>query len=401
MMEWPLKTAEKEIIFAFEKFIQKNKQFLYKKKIFIWGASVRGTLFGILLEKYGIEKFYYIDNDERKWGTNIKGHKVVGLVDIKENLEDMYIVIPIENAAEVCEQLHSLGLGGETFAIVKSNIEEEYTKEFFREYNNDRLILGETFLNEIIIDENNSESIKECLWKAYGRETTKILAMNCMGMQGFYHMLRLQILQGNIPRETWVFVNFETLTEYHHMLSRTQHPDLLKMIAETGQIRDRKFEQYIQQAVKRARNYKIEMQYSPQRTFSDKNVDNKVVQKEYMRTQLLRPLSLEIEEMLYLKKILELCSHYDIAGYAINTPINYQLARKLYQDEFCEIYEKNRLILKKMVESYKGIFWDMGELLEEEDFCSVVTINDAVYQSGRNKVMAYLYSKEGKNDREN
>ena len=396
MMEWPLKTAEKEIIFAFEKFIQKNKQFLYKKKIFIWGASVRGTLFGILLEKYGIEKFYYIDNDERKWGTNIKGHKVVGPVDIKENLEDMYIVIPIEYAAEVCEQLHSLGLGEETFAIVKSNIEEEYTKEFFREYNNDRLILGETFLNEIIINENNSESIKECLWKAYGRETTKILAMNCMGMQGFYHMLRLQILQGNIPRETWVFVNFETLTEYHHMLPRTQHPDLLKMIAETDQIRDRKFEQYIQQAVKRARNYKIEMQYSPHRTFSDKNVDNKVVQKEYMRTQLLRPLSLEIEEMLYLKRILELCSHYGIVGYAINTPINYQLARKLYQDEFCETYEKNRLILKKMVESYKGIFWDMGELLDEEDFCSVVTINDAVYQSGRNKVMAYLYSKEGK-----
>ena len=182
------------------------------------------------------------------------------------------------------------------------------------------------------------------------------------------------------------------------MLSRTQHPDLLKMIAETGQIRDEYFQQYIQQAEERARNYKIEMQYSPQRTFDGKNVDNETIQKEYMKIQILRPLSLETEEMLYFKRILQLLRKYDIAGYVINTPINYQLAKKLYHEEFVEIYEKNRSVLKKFADDNKCQFWDMGDLLEEEDFASMVTINDAVCQSGRDKILAYIVGKEEMED---
>lgn len=395
-MEWPLKTAEKDLVSSFENFIVENKDAFCSKRIFIWGASVRGTLFGILLEKYGIKDFFYLDNDERKWGTNIKEHEVIRPDEAKKNLKNIYIIIPLEYATEVCTQLRNWGLGEREFATVASDVEKNYTDEFYREYNNDRLILGETFLNETIIDENNAESIKECLWKKYKKENTKILAMNCMGMQGFYHMLRLQILQGKAPKETWVFVNFETLTEYHHILSRTQHPDLLKLIAKTGKIQDKSFERYIEQADKRARNYKIEMQYSPQRTFEGKNVDHEVVQKEYMKMQLLHPLSLETVELVYFKKILELFNRYRITGCIINIPINYQLAEKLYPGKFVKIYEQNRTVLKKMVEDYKCTFWDMGNLLEEKDFAATVTINDAVYQSGRNKIMRYLDDREEK-----
>lgn len=61
-----------------------------------------------------------------------------------------------------------------------------------------------------------------------------------------------------------------------------------------------------------------------------------------MKIQILRPLSLETEEMLYFKRILQVLRKYDIAGYVINTHINYQLAKKLYHEEFVEIYEKNQ-----------------------------------------------------------
>ena len=148
----------------------------------------------------------------------------------------------------------------------------------------------------------------------------------------------------------------------------------------------------------RCSNYKIEMQYSPQRTFDGKNVDNETIQKEYMKIQILRPLSLETEEMLYFKRILQVLRKYDIAGYVINTPINYQLAKKLYHEEFVEIYEKNRRVLKKLADDYKCQFWDMGDLLEEGDFVSMVTINDAVCQSGRDKILAYIDRNEEMED---
>jgi len=37
-------------------------------------------------------------------------------------------------------------------------------------------------------------------------------------------------------------------------------------------------------------------------------------------------------------------------------------------------------------------------LLEEEDFVSMVTINDAVCQSGRDKILAYIVGKEEMED---
>lgn len=397
-MEWPLKTAQKEILKAFDQFVIENKSFLENKKLLVWGASVRGTLLGMILEKKGLIDFLYIDNDERKWGNHINGHSILNPNEVRNQLQNTFILIPVEYPEEICKQLYSWGLKEDSFAVIKSNIEKSYTEEFFRQYGYDRLVIGETFLNETIIDEENPESIKDCLWRTYKKENMKVLAMNCMGMQGFYHMIRLQIMLGYVPQKVWIFVNFETLTEFHHMLSRTQHPDLLKMIAETGQIRDEYFQQYIQQAEERARNYKIEMQYSPQRTFDGKNVDNETIQKEYMKIQILRPLSLETEEMLYFKRILQVLRKYDIAGYVINTPINYQLAKKLYHEEFVEIYEKNRRVLKKLSDDYKCQFWDMGDLLEEGDFVSMVTINDAVCQSGRDKILAYIDRNEEMED---
>ena len=53
-MEWPLKTAQKEILKAFDQFVIENKSFLENKKLLVWGASVRGTLLGMILEKKGL-----------------------------------------------------------------------------------------------------------------------------------------------------------------------------------------------------------------------------------------------------------------------------------------------------------------------------------------------------------
>lgn len=65
-MGWRLKTAEKELVASFKSFISDYGQLFVTKRLFIWGASVRGTLLGILLDKAGWNQFAYIDNDPRK-----------------------------------------------------------------------------------------------------------------------------------------------------------------------------------------------------------------------------------------------------------------------------------------------------------------------------------------------
>ena len=160
-MVWPLKTGQIEILKAFDQFVIENKSFLENKKLLVWGASVRGTLLGMILEKKGLIDFLYIDNDERKWGNHINGHSILNPNEVRNQLQNTFILIPVEYPEEICKQLYSWGLKEDSFAVIKSNIEKSYTEEFFRQYGYDRLVIGETFLNETIIDEENPESIKD------------------------------------------------------------------------------------------------------------------------------------------------------------------------------------------------------------------------------------------------
>ena len=132
-MEWPLKTAQKEILKAFDQFVIENKSFLENKKLLVWGASVRGTLLGMILEKKGLIDFLYIDNDERKWGNHINGHSILNPNEVRNQLQNTFILIPVEYPEEICKQLYSWGLKEDSFAVIKSNIEKSYTEEFFRQ----------------------------------------------------------------------------------------------------------------------------------------------------------------------------------------------------------------------------------------------------------------------------
>lgn len=390
-MGWPLKTAEKELIKTFIDYITNNYSTLIKENILIWGASVRGTLLGILLEKYGCIQFRYVDNDERKWGENINGHVIVCPLNIKENISDYYILVPIEYGNEIKKQLESWGLvEKKNFTILQAKINEKYVEEFFREYKNKRLILGESFLNETILDERCPRSIKERIWKEFGKEETKILSMNCMGMQSFYHILRLQMKMGYKPETLWLFTSYETLTEFHHMLSRTQHAGVLELIQKQGNIKDKDFLQYINIAQERAKDYSIEFEYSPQRTTRGQPMNMEEIRKSYLKLNLMYDLSLDSEETKYMGKILKLAKKEGVIVSVILTPVNYELAKVYYGREFEDVFFKNTLRLKDFVGDLHTKFYDMSTLLRSTDYIASETINDGIYEAGQKKVIKYL-----------
>lgn len=394
-MGWPLKTAERELVEAFAGYIENNSDILMKKDILIWGASVRGTILGILLQKYGYSQFQYVDNDERKWGENINGHDIVSPESIRNLVSDYYVLVPIEYGNEIKEQLQDWGLAEEeNFSILRAEINEKYANEFFRKYKNKRLILGESFLNETVLEEKKSKSIKERIWEEFGKEETKILSMNCMGMQSFYYILQLQIKFGHKPEELWLFASYETLTEFHHLLSRTQHAGVLKLIQEQGNINDSEFIEYIKLAQERAADYKLEYTYSPQRTTDGKIMDMDNIRKSYLKLNLLYDLNLNSEEAKYLKKILIVSQNEGIEMSVILAPINYELAREYYGREFNNVYYKNNLKLEKFVADFEAKFINMSALLPAKDFVVCETINDGLYKGGQERVIQYLKEME-------
>lgn len=315
---------------------------------------------------------------------------------VQNEREDIFVIVPIEYGEEIRKQLQGWGLeeGGD-FSILQPGINEQFTDEFFRKYNNKRLILGETFLNETVIEEEAPKSFKEVLWQTFGKEQTKILSLNCMGMEAFFHILKLQVERGQLPEELWLFLNFETLTEHHHLLSRTQHADVWKMIQQRESLHNSEFSAYIQRAAERAENYQIEIEYSPQRTSIDSQDACISDQKAYLKQGLMYQWNPCWEEGRFLKKLLDFALERDISVKGILVPVNVTLAKYYFGDQFEQIFTENCQKLRQFFLNCKADFFDLGRLLPKEYFCSEVTINDAVYVAGMEIIKQELLQQMG------
>lgn len=381
-MDWHLKTTEKELLNAFTSFLSQKYHLFSQKQLYIWGASVRGTLLGMLMEDRGWKDFSYLDNDKRKCGEHIHGHLILS-PDYLKNHTGIYVLVPIEYGESLREQLENMGLQeNKSFSILQSGINETFAEEFYRVYDNKYLILGETFLNEVVISDNNSRSMKQLLWQTFGKAHTKVLSMNCMGMESFYHLLKLQKELFGTPKEVWLFLNYETLTAHHHLLSRAQHADAWKLIQQQEQIIRNEFARYVRKAETRAENYQIESAYSPKRVSVDSEDARINSQKEYLRQNMMYELDLCCEEIQYLKKTLNFSRENKISVTGISVPVNTALAERYQGNAFTKIFTENNDKLQRLFLSHNADFIDLGNFLSEQYFCAEVTVNDAIYTQG-------------------
>ena len=227
------------------------------------------------------------------------------------------------------------------------------------------------------------------LYEAFGKENMKILSIGCMGMEESYYYLKKQISLDMLPENLFIFVNFETLTEKHHMLPRVQHPDLIEMIQAGSEDVSPDLSEYIKKAKERSLDYRMELHYSPQRTYLEE--PNSIeVQKEYTRKQLLNKIFVEYKECQYLIQILQTCAENKIDASIIVVPINFQKAFIFFGDDFQKVYKDNINTLYQVALQFKSKFWDMSGLLEKEFFETRVTLMDGVRYKGRSRIVHYL-----------
>lgn len=394
-MSWPINTAQKELIDSFERYIDENEELLREHDILIWGAGVRGIVLGIVLEKRGYKKFRYIDNDERKWGKNINEHEIVGYHYINEDIERVYILIPLESGEEVKRQLELEGLEERVnFEIVYVATNDLYVEEFCRNYEKKILLFSGGFTDILTLNESNSVSLKDKIWGEFGRENIKILSIACAGMCFFYQILRLLAIRGDVPKEVWLLIDFELLTDYHHLLPRAQHAELLNLLLVQLGITDAEFEEYIQLAKRRSVDFKMEYRYSPQRMADEYGrINMEEIQKEFLRQEFLYILNTDSEELIYLKRILEFCNERKIKVRVILQPIDYDKMVEYYDTEFEEVYRINRDKLQKLIGDFGGNYYDMSTTLAGKDFAITEGCYDAIYANGQDKIIRFLKDK--------
>ena len=389
---WPVTTLCKYDYEALRTCIKENEKLFKQKEIVIFGAGIRGTAFSLLLKKFGYNNIVFTDNNEKKVGAYINEFFIIPYSEVVEKKGNIIVLISVENGFVLKEQLEESGFAENIdYFYIESHLYEKYLEQFLDKRKIETLIMGDCGLTDLSKQDENFTNLGEMLAQNLGEDKTKVLAVHAMGMRAYYHILSVQIKYITVPKCVVIMANFETFTGKQHLLPRSQHARLIEMISKAINDKDIELNEYRKITKERFENFKLDYFASSQGTVKqmskDKN-DRIVIKINYMYD-----LKLDNEGILYMKKIMELCSTYGIDLLFFIPPANYMYAVDLYGDAFTERYQSNVMKLKSIFEDENAELLDLSYVLKSEQFADIHTIDETANYEGRKIVTAEIVKK--------
>ena len=383
---WPVTTVGKYDYNALFECIERNEEKLKGKRIVIFGAGIRGTIFSIWLSVKGYKDIVFTDNNDMKVGGYINEFPIVPYEEIVRMKNEVNVIISVENGYSLMEQLEKSGfVKDENYFFVENHLNEEFVKNFSRKGNFDVIAMGDCGLTDISIEDENYLNLSEMLEEKLGKEHIKVLAIHAMGMRAFYNIFKAHIDNISKPKKLLIMANFETFTGKQHLLPRSQHAKLIQLISETVGDSEEELREYADITNKRFSDFRMDYFTSAGSDFNtsakERN-DRIVIKMNYMYT-----LKRDNECIVYLEKLLELCKKNDIKPIVFIPPANYMYAISLFGEKFTEIYNKNVIYLKEIVGSHGISLLDLSYALKDSQFADIHTIDETANYEGRKIVV--------------
>ena len=377
---WPVTVVGDYDNRAMKSFMKEYETVLKKKKIVIFGAGIRGTIFSILLAGEGYTDLRFTDNNEKKIGHYVNEFPIIALDEVQKEKDNFFIIISVENGQAIKEQLETLVFcEGIHYAAVENYVYANYIEKFFKEGEWETLIFGDCGLSDIGIKENNTQTLGMLLEEKNDVNKTKVLALHGMGMRAYYEIFKAHCKYVKQPKKLMVMANFETFTGKQHLLPRSQHVPVFEMLY--SRLKDADIYEYMCLAQKRFSD--ITMDYflsSKEHAGNSQNNDRLVIKMNYMYH-----LSLQNECVQYMFLLSEFCNENNIELAFFIPPVNYQYAEMLWGDRFSERYNDNcRTLIKEWDE--RGIkYLDLSYLLTSDCFADIKTIDECANYRGRTR----------------
>lgn len=380
---WNLKTIEKTLYQSFQEQISAALGYAGNKEIAVWGAGVRGLMAGMILEDLGREKFIYIDNDVSRQGKSLSGHSIKSFAEI--NMQDIFVIISMEIHSEVTDGLIKLGfVENIDFSILSLDDKKSLFEKLIAEKKK-TFICGKAILHTVPVEEREEEDLAELLEEKIGMEWIKVLGMPCMGLKNIYYLVRYEISHNPKLQNIVIMINFMMITSYNHLLPRVQKLELLEYLwkeAETegNEEEKRELTEAYFTAKERAKNYKLENQYSPGRIDSDR--PNRLILKDYFEISDMEQLDPSCESFSYLRKILKFAKEKGINVVLMLEPMNMKLSREL-NNHFPEIYSIKCRFLADLAAEYNARFVNSQGVVENRWFLNTNRPGNAIKKRGR------------------
>lgn len=381
---WPVTTFPKYDYDMVQDWVKQYEELIQKKQIVIFGAGIRGTLFLKFLNELGYNNIIFVDNNPLKVGSTINGCPIVSFEEVRMYKSKIIVLISIENAAAVHLQLEQAGFVlGENFFYLESKLYENFANEFIDKRPISNLVFGDCGLTDVAKQDEDYRSLADLICSQLGADRTKALAVHAMGLRGFYHILHAHIYHVSRPNHVVMMANFDALTGQQHLLPRSQNAPLIRWISDLLQKQDSELEEYAEICKERFEKYTFDCF-----TSFKKNMDHISQDKNdrlVFRISYMYQLNYDIEPMLYLRKIIQLCKTNNIALLFFIPPVNSEYAEQLWGDEFKKRYSANVASLCQFIGKDAGIL-DFSDLAHREDFAQKNTVDEIVRFNIRYKI---------------
>ena len=386
---WPVTSMDQENYDGFFAWFTQNRALLSNHRLYIWGAGIRGTSFGILLREQGVHDFTFVDSNPEKWGGFIDEAPIISPEELEavRTAEKQIILISVENSRGIQRELDAKGyLKNHDYFAIETDAYTEYVQEFLRPYGNHLLIMGDCEFTTISIKDTRHDSLREKLYRRFGKERVKILAMHGMGPRAEYNIFHALIAQGTKPERLALMVNFDVLTGKQHLLPRSQHAELLNMLLEAQKNPSEEFQDYVKLTQERSKNLQMEFFTGPESAegLSDAKARN------YIRLNYLYNLDTASEGVRYFEKLLDEAASEGVKTLAFLPPFNYQMAERLMGDAYQARYKNNQEKIHRVIDAHEARLLDMSFDLSSDLFSTPDTVSETSNDAGREIVADLL-----------
>ncbi len=364
--EFPILSISKSEYDAIEKWIVDYKSNTSKKDLYLYGAGIRGNMVLKLLEEAMIEVKGFVDTSIEKQGGYVKGYKIFAPADICGAPENNYILISPENFNQIEDYLIGRGYAvGKSYSVIKSNVYPSYKKEFFRKENIEYMLFGDCYFTDLDIDDLYGKTMGELAKERLGKENTKVLSIHGMCITGFYYLMKLQLEMGIVPKSVAFIVNVPFCNGIQTKLPQSQHAGLLKLIQESVEIEDEEFDNYVKLAESRSNNISAGSfsTKSGRRSRDDEHVEKLLTKSRYMYE-----FKSDNENVIYLKKMIELLQKNHIKPVPFIPALNHQVGVDYYGEDFLNKYRRICDGIQKCAEEYGIEILDMSFMLDKTDY---------------------------------
>jgi len=365
--------------------VEGNKLLFDTKRIIIMGAGIRGTSISIMLDKLGYTNIAFTDNNTQKVGGCINQYPIIAYEDVVQNKEQEIIIISVEGGYSLIDQLKKDGfIENKDFFYLDNQLYDKYLQKFKILKENLILIMGDCGLTDISPKDKELKNLSEMLEEKLGLERTKVLAIHGMNACAYYHVLSAHIQFVSVPAKVVIIANFETFTGKQHILPRSQHSELIKMLDEFTGHEDKELEGYVKLTAKRFSDFHTDYFTTTENNIvkNNKGKNDRIV----MNMNYMYSLSKDNECIFYMKKIISLCKDRGISLLFFIPPVNYMYGEKLWGSSFRQKYDRNLNVLKDIFQEVDVDVLDLSYILCDTEFADISTIDETANYIGRMKV---------------